>query len=169
MPALLIPAAADILAVLDIIYRLSTAKNVDSKTGKLQLVLTTKKRKTFWLVVVLALVLINLLFFRKFALWVSLVLGASGVLAVDLAIRDWILQSRSGVYENAVITRGRILMKDDIVSFPTLEYEKTTEEGTVVPPEMLKTVTNSIGVTYLEFVDEEERNKAVEIMKNWVK
>ena len=60
------------------------------------------------------------------------------------------------------------MLKDEIVSFPTLAYENDSDGASSVPPQMLKTVTKNNGVIFLEFTNPEERNNAVYIMKNWV-
>ena len=99
-------------------------------------------------------------------------------MAVEIVIRERVFDSRSGVYENAIIVDGRLLERSDIVAFPTLEYENS--EDAVENPEeypsledpvyrkALKIVTKKSGVIFVGFETEEERNKTVEIVKNWV-
>ena len=89
-------------------------------------------------------------------------------MAVDMTIQDYFLQKLNGIYENAIISLGKKLLKTNITAFPTFEYENDSEDASSVPPNMLKVVTEQNGVIYLEFASAEERSEAAEILKNWL-
>ena len=106
-------------------------------------------------------------------------MSATAVLAIEIVIREQVYDARSGVYENALIVDGRLLLKEDIIALPTLEYENDpeafdeSEDGTpsLSDPaykKALKIVTDKNGVIFVGFESEEERNKTVEIIKDWV-
>ena len=148
-------------------------KTLDKKLGANLLPLTKKKNRLFVVIMVLVPVMLVLLCFRTFAFYIQLILDLSAVLAVELAIRDKVLGSKCGVYENALIVDGRLLMKEDIRALPTLEYENESEafngDNADFYRKALQIVTEKNGVIFVGFASEEERTSAVEIIKNWVK
>ena len=148
-------------------------KNIDKKLGTCLLPLSKKKTVLFLAVLILAPLIIVFQWFRTFAFYAQLILCLSAVLAVELAIRDKVLGSKCGVYENAIIVDGRLLMKEDIRALPTLDYEKDSEsfngENGDFYRKALKIVTEKSGVIFVGFASEDERNDAVEIIKKWVK
>ena len=148
-------------------------KNIDKKLGTCLLPLSNKKSVLFTAVLVLAPLIIVFLWFRTFQFYIQVILCLSAVLAIELAVRDKVLGSKCGVYENALIVDGRLLMKEDIRALPTLEYEKESEtfngENGDFYRKALQIVTEKSGVIFVGFSNEEERNSAVEIIKNWVK
>ena len=143
------------------------------KLGKCLIPLSQKKSTLFVAVLVLAPLIIVFQWFRVFQFYIQVILCLSAVLAVELAVRDKVLGSKCGVYENALIVDGRLLMKEDITALPTLEYEKESEsfngENGDFYRKALKIVTEKNGVIFVGFSNEAERNNAVEIIKNWVK
>lgn len=153
-------------------------KKLSKKMGKCLLQLSRKKSMLFIAVLCFAPLLIVFQWFRAFAPYIHIILSVTAVLAVEIVIRERVFDSRSGVYENAIIVDGRLLERSDIVAFPTLEYENS--EDAVENPEeypsledpvyrkALKIVTKKSGVIFVGFETEEERNKTVEIVKNWV-
>lgn len=153
-------------------------KNLSKKMGNCLLPLSRKKSMLFIAVLCFAPLLIVFQWFRPFAPYIHIILSVTAVLAVEIVIRERVFDSRSGVYENAIIVDGRLLERSDIVAFPTLAYENS--EDTVENPEeypsledpvyrkALKIVTKKSGVIFVGFETEEERNKTVEIVKNWV-
>ena len=148
-------------------------KKLDAKLGKCLIPLTQKKSTLFVAVLVLAPLIIVFQWFRVFQFYIQVILCLSAVLAVELAVRDKVLGSKCGVYENALIVDGRLLMKEDITALPTLEYEKESEsfnsENGDFYRKALQIVTEKSGVIFVGFSSEEERNSAVEIIKTWVK
>ena len=89
-------------------------------------------------------------------------------MAVDMAIQDYFLQQLNGIYENAIISLGKKITKDNVTAFPTFEYENDSENASSVPPNMIKIVTEQNGTIYLEFISPEERNEAAQVLKNWL-
>lgn len=117
---------------------------------------------------------------RQFELYIAIILDAVAVLGIETTVKDFILQQLSGVYENAIIIDSRLIPKSDIVALPTLEYENSEEylqakksdtyaaDSLETAKTSLKIISNSSGEIYVSFANEEQRTKAVEVMKNWV-
>ena len=154
-------------------------KKLSKKMGECLLPLSRKSSMLFVAVLCFAPLMIIFQWFREFAPYIHIILSATAVLAVEIVIRERVLDARSGVYENALIVDGRYIVRSDIIAFPTLEYEndpdafEDSEEGEIAMNDpmykkALKIVTNSSGVIFVGFETEEERSKAVEIVKNWV-
>ena len=154
-------------------------KNLSKKMRKCLLPLSRKKSMLFVAVLCFAPLMIIFQWFREFAPYIHVLLSLTAILAIEVVIRERVFDARSGVYENALIVDGRLILKSDIVAFPTLEYENdpeafdlSQEDFDVLNDPMysktLKIVTNKNGVIFVGFETKEERNQAVEILKNWV-
>lgn len=154
-------------------------KKLTKKMGTCLLPLSRKKSMLFIAVLCFAPLMIVFQWFRDFQPYIHIILSLTAVLAIEIVIREQVYDARSGVYENALIVDGRLLLKDDIMALPTLEYENYPEsfdESEEASPSLtdpaykkaLKIVTNKSGVIFVGFESEEERNQAVEIIKNWV-
>ena len=153
-------------------------KKLSKKLGTCLLPLSRKKSMLFIAVLCFAPLMIIFQWFREFQPYIHILLSLTAILAVEIVIKERVYDARSGVYENALIVDGRLLEKSDIVAFPTLEYENNpdAEENPDEYPSLadpaykkaLKIVTNKSGVIFVGFETEEERNKTVEIVKNWV-
>lgn len=133
-----------------------------------------KKRSPYFVpTLLLAPLMIAVLWIRAFDLYIQVILCLSAVMAVELAIRDKLTGSMNGVYQDTLIVDGRVLKKEDIAALPTLSYEEESEafngENGDFYRKALQIVTEKSGVIYVGFASEEERNAAVEILKNWVK
>lgn len=164
----IIPILAYAAIIADIIFRLTKQPAAQAELGKCILPLSRKIKKSNFILIFLVLVFVALLFFRKFELWIECVFALVAVMAVDMTIQDYFLQKANGIYENAIISLGKKLLKSDITAFPTFEYENDSEDASSVPPNMLKVVTEKNGVIYLEFSSVEERSEAAEILKKWL-
>ncbi len=113
---------------------------------------------------------------RDFGLLVNVVLAGSGILAVEMSMRDIVLRSISGVYENGISADGKLLFRNQIESLPTLEYEQgqadddgdgSGKKNMDSEKQCLKVVTDS-GVILLLFASVREREAAAGIMKTWI-
>ena len=103
-------------------------------------------------------------------------MDAVAVLGTEICIKDFIVLKIAGVYEKALVTDGRIIYRDDIIAFPTLEYENSeeylkekmedeySEDALETAQRTLKIVTNSSGEIYTYFASKEERTKVVELL-----
>lgn len=124
--------------------------------------------------------MICLQFIRKFELYIAIILDAVAVLGIETTVKDFILQQLSGVYENAIIVDSRLILKSDIVALPTLEYENSEEyikskqsdmysaDSLETAEKSLKIISATSGEIFISFANKEQREKAVEVMKNWV-
>lgn len=163
----LILIVAFVALVFSVFYNFGFRKKKERSWGECKMPLARKTKKIFPFAIALCIVMLVVLYFRSVDLWITVVIASTAVLGTHISIQDYIMQSKSGIYENVIITRGKLLKKEEVVAFPTLEYENDSEDASSVPPEMLKTVTNSFGIVFLEFASPEERNKAVELLKDW--
>ena len=105
-----------------------------------------------------------------------IIMDAVAVLGAEICVKDFITLQISGVYEKALVVDGRIIYKDDILAFPTLEYENSEEyikekqedeysmDALETAQRTLKIVTNSSGEIYAYFANKEERTKVVELL-----
>mgnify|MGYP000892165763 FL=1 len=164
----IIPLVTIIAIIADIVFRIVNQKNVNQSLGKCILPLTRRIKKTNFILIALIFIFTTLLFFRKFELWMECIFALIAIMAVDIVIQDYFLHQLGGIYENAIITLGKKLLKENVNSFPTFEYENDSESDSTVPPNMIKTVTEQTGIVYLEFVSPEERNEAAKVLKNWL-
>lgn len=153
-------------------------KKLTKKLGNCLLPLSRKQSMLFVAVLCFAPLMIIFQWFRTFEFYIHIILSITAILAIEIVIRERVYDARSGVYENALIVDGRLFEKNDIIALPTLEYENDpeAEENPEDFPSLndpayrkaLKIVTNKNGVLFVGFETEEERNKAVEIIKHWV-
>lgn len=145
-------------------------KKLQESLGTCQLELTRKTTPVFWVAVVLVPLFIAALWLRTFDFYVEVILCATAVLATIIVTRERNYGMLSGVWDNALIVDGRLLKKENIASFPTFDYE--TDEDQEPQDEIyrraLKVVTEDTGIIYVGFADEDEKNAACEILKNWL-
>ena len=118
---------------------------------------------------ILALFMLLLLYLREFTFSVTLILHATAVLAVELAVRDRLYRQTAGVYEHLVIADARKIRIKDIISF-TLpasrsEFEDTGGTNEKVENRVLKLVTEQSGEIFVGFENREERDKTAELLK----
>ncbi|MBO4728229.1 MAG: hypothetical protein J5631_07415 [Spirochaetaceae bacterium] len=165
---IIIPVLAYAAIVADVVFRLVNQPKVKESLGKCLLPLSRKVKKTNFILIFFVLVFIALLFVRRFQFWVEIVFALIAVMAVDMAVQDYFLQQLNGIYENAIISLGKKILKSNITAFPTFEYEDDSEDASSVPPNMIKIVTEQNGTIYLEFISPEERTEAAKILKHWL-
>lgn len=165
---IIIPVLAYVAITADIAFRLLKQPKEKEALGKCLLPLSRKIKKTNFILIFLILVFVALLFVRKFQLIIEIVFALIAVMAVDMAVQDFFLQQLNGIYENAIISLGKKILKSNVAAFPTFEYEDDSEDASSVPPNMLKIVTEENGTIYLEFISPEERTEAAQILKHWL-
>lgn len=145
-------------------------KKIESSLGTCLLELTRKTTPVFWAAVVLVPLFIAALWLRTFDLYVEVILCATAVLAAVIVTRERNYGMLSGVWDNALIVDGRLLKKENIASFPTFDYEADDEQEVQdeIYRRALKVVTEDSGIIYVGFADEEEKNAACAILKDWL-
>ena len=151
-------------------------KKLSDSFGECLFPLTRRKNWLSIIVIVAACGMIILQFFREFQFYIMIIMDAVAVLGTEICIKDFIVLKIAGVYEKALVTDGRIIYRDDIIAFPTLEYENTeeylkekmedeySEDALETAQRTLKIVTNSSGEIYTYFASKEERAKVVELL-----
>ena len=173
----IVSAVAVLLCAVSVFWQ---EKKVKSSYGECIVPFIRKKSRLFVPVIVVAFAIIALQFFRSFQFYILVVLDAVAVLASFIASKDFVLQKNAGLYENALISDGRIIKKTDVIALPTLEYEESEDfkkekesdeyasDAYETAMKSLKVVTNSHGTFFVGFATKEERSKAVEIMRTWI-
>lgn len=136
-------------------------KNFRNNVGNCQLLLTRKNSPLFVFIAIFAPVMLVVLSFRSFPLYLTAVLDATPILALEIAIREMINRKSAGVYEEMLVVDGRRINKGDILALPTLEWEES-------PSKSLKLVTKTAGEVLVNFENLEERTATVQIIKDWV-
>ncbi|MGP1587232.1 MAG: hypothetical protein ACTTHG_02685 [Treponemataceae bacterium] len=131
-------------------------KRIVKKLGGIQIKLKTHKKKLFIAVIVAAFAAVIMEFFRNFELYIMLILDFSAFLAVEMAIKDYVLQQNAGVYNNGLIVDGKIIKKIQIIE---LSDDSTTK---------LKIRTDNNEVFFPVFENESEKENAVEIIQKWL-
>ena len=151
-------------------------KKLAQSFGECLLLLARKKNFLSIFVIIAAIGMVTLQFFREFQFYMMIIIDAVAVLGTEICIKDFIVFKNAGVYEKALVTDGRIIYRDDIIAFPTLEYENSEEylkeksedeyslDALETAQRTLKIVTNSSGEIYTYFSSKEERNKVVELL-----
>lgn len=151
-------------------------KKLSDSFGECLLPLSRKNNFLSIIVIIAAIGMVTLQFFRQFQFYMMIIIDAVAVLGTEICIKDFIVFKTAGVYEKALVTDGRIIYRDDIIAFPTLEYENSeeylkekmedeySEDALETAQRTLKIVTNSSGEIYTYFASKEERAKVVEIL-----
>ncbi len=132
------------------------------KTGACLLELKKASSQVYISVIVLAIVMLVVLYFREFSLFVSVVLHGTALLALEIASREFLHRSKSGVYENMLVADGKIIKKQSVVMLPTLEYETQVDHSLTI-------ATEHKGNVIVFFESVAERESVIEIVKKWQK
>ena len=132
------------------------------KNGECLLVLKRVTGFIYPLIIVLSIVMLAVLYFREYALYMVIILHITALLALEMSTRELLYRSKSGIYTDFIIVEGRKILKTDFYALPTLAYETDVNNT-------LEVVTENKGTILLVFADTEERQRAVEILKMWVR
>lgn len=145
-------------------------KKIEASLGTCLLELTRKTAGVFWIAVVLIPLFIAALWLRTFDMYVEVILCATAVLAAVIVTRERNYNMLSGVWDNALIVDGRYLKRENIASFPTFGYEEDddAEQLDEIYRRSLKIVTEDSGIIYVGFANEEEKDAACAILKDWL-
>lgn len=174
-----IPTTALIIMVTLLIFYPIRKNRQLKKWGKLLYGVNSRSNKFFIIILCLAPLLVALLYIRNLGFLQNLILSLCGVLAIELVIRDLLLRKRCGVYENALVADGRILLKKEFVHLPTLEYETTQEyikekqedayasDALETAAKVIQIVTENKGTIYVGFETAQERSEVVKIIRTW--
>lgn len=165
-PSILIPILAYVACAVLVAVRFARHKKNIRELGNCLLELPRQKTRLVIAICIAAACVIGFLFVRTFALWITIVFALCAVMAVELALNDMLLRTCSGVYENGLITDGKLIFRRDVVSFPQLFYENDDEQLVLIPETVLQVVTIR-GLTVLVFETAADRNAAMDLVKSW--
>ncbi len=132
------------------------------KAGECLVVLDRSKTKLYILVITLALAMLGVLYFRDFSLFVAIVLHATALLAVEMGAREVLYRAKAGLYKEVLLVDGKKISSHEVVTFPTLEYEKEVNNT-------LDIVTEKRGTITVFFSTIQERNDIVQMISVWQK
>lgn len=135
-------------------------KKLKKKAGECVLEIQNKKSFSFDVAIfILSFVLIAISLVNDFSFYIYIVLCACALIGQEIAIRDFIMNRRSGIYKNGIISTGNYVSFNQIESFPVLELpeneQKNHDEST------LDILTKKNGIITLIFNDKNECQNAV--------
>lgn len=144
-------------------------KQLKTQAGKCVLPLQRTSSKLYIVAIVLCFAVIFIMRFRSFQLYITVLIDVACVLGINLAVRETIYRRASGVYENALITDGELLPREEILSVPVLDYEQDEngESSENAYENTLKIVTEKSGVKWIAFASAEEKQAVLTILKTW--
>lgn len=138
-------------------------KKIKAESGALLMQLKSDSPVKSIVILVLAAVLIGVVLLRKFPLHISIVFDAAALLATYVSVKDISTCKNNGVFENMIICDTTAIKYDDILSLPTVAYEKDAET-TQVDFRLLEVLPKKGAKIQLIFPSEEIRNQALEII-----
>lgn len=128
--------------------------NLKKKSGEKIIALKNGGIKKSVLILIVALFLIFIPFFRDFKIWVQILFCGCALLAENLAMSDFVNFNRCGIYENGIFENGKFIAFSEITSFPVLQLPE--EERKNYESNVLILTTKKKGKDALIFADEEE-------------
>jgi len=135
---------------------------LSKKIGHCLLPLTRRDNLLYVLIMVFAVIMLFVLKYREFSTFPAIVLHGTALLGLEMSSREILCRRKAGVYEKFLIVDGRLVKLENILLFPTLEYETSTART-------LEIATQKSGVITVHFENEAERNNAVAILREWIK
>lgn len=141
----------------------SRIKKLKSETGKLLMSLKSELPFRSIAVFVVCAALIGIVPFRNFALYLAVIFDATALLASWMSSKEAANAGMNGVFENMIISDTTAIKYDDILSLPTVAYEKD-EDTTQVDFRVIEVLPEHGARIQLIFPDEAVRNQALEII-----
>ncbi|MGI5173226.1 hypothetical protein H0R92_06460 [Treponema sp. OMZ 840] len=151
------------------------AKLLIKQAGTLLLPLTRRSNKLYIFAAVAAFIMLAVLHWREFTLAVTLILYATALLAVELAVRDTLYKRTAGVYEHLIIVDSRKIRIKDIISVAppmhkagfedTDKAENTDRTEDTAENRVLKFTSEKSGEIFVGFENTGERNAALHLLK----
>ncbi|OJF77369.1 MAG: hypothetical protein BKP49_02580 [Treponema sp. CETP13] len=145
-------------------------KRLKLEAGECLLPLKRSTSKMYIVAILLCFAVIFILRFRDFQLYITVIMDLACVLGINLAVRETVNRSASGVYENALVTEGDLFYRKNIIAIPEITNEKDDDDSTSESSyeNTLKIVTQKAGETWIAFDTAEEKRAALLILKDWV-
>ncbi len=100
---------------------------------------------------------------RNFALYLSAVFFATALIAAWMSAKEVANSGMNGIFENMLISDTTAIRYDEILSLPTVAYEKD-EDTTQVDFSVLEILLHTGSKVQMIFPDEATRNQALEII-----
>ncbi|WP_428770087.1 hypothetical protein V1L52_12305 [Treponema sp. HNW] len=139
------------------------------QAGTCLLPLTRRPHALSFFAAGLAFVMLAVLYFRNFTLSITLILHATALLAIELAVRDRLYRRTAGLYDSLLIVDARKIRIKDIISFTLqtsrAEFEDSAETDEKTENRVLKLVTEKSGEIFVGFENREERDKTADFLK----
>lgn len=132
--------------------------------------LIAKPSFSFLTLFVLSPILVILVYIKKIEFFPSLILYASAILALEIAMRDFTTKKLQGIYEKGFVINNKIILYEDIVDFnpfaPKLDDEEVIpEDEQYIGTSRLDIVTKSKGLIFVEFSAISEKERFLEYFK----
>lgn len=138
-------------------------KKIKSECGELKMALKSDFPLRSFLIFAVCAALIGLVPLRNFALYLCLVFDLTALIASWMASKDVANSGINGIYENMIISDTTAIKYSDILSLPTVAWEKQ-EETAQVDFRLLEVIPEKGGKITLVFPDEKVRNQALSVI-----
>ncbi len=138
-------------------------KRVKSECGELKMQLKSDFPLRSWLIFVVSAALIAAVASRNFALYLCVVFDITALIAAYIGSNEIVNSGLNGIFENMIISDTTAIKYDDILSLPTVAYEKD-KETTQVDFRLLEVIPKKGAKITLVFPDENIRNEALKII-----
>lgn len=138
-------------------------KKIAAKSGEVVFKTSQPSLGRAVIIFLLGFLLMAATMIRSFSLINQLILCGCALLGEEMAMREFCLSGKYGVYEKGIISAGRFVAFDDIVTFPVLNLPPEEQEH--YDKRTLVIATKSVGKVELVFASEEECRKVTDEAK----
>lgn len=138
-------------------------KKLKKECGALKMKLKSDFPMRSILIFVVCGALIGIVPLRDFPVYISVIFLLTALIGASIAAKEVANSGMNGVFENMIISDTTAIKYDDILSLPTVSYEKQ-EDTTQVDFRLLEVLPKKGAKITLVFPDETVRNKALDII-----
>ena len=138
-------------------------KKIKGECGELKMELKSDFPLRSFLIFAVSAALIGIVPLRNFAFYLSVVFDLTALIAVNMASKNAAYAGINGIYQNMIISDTTAIKYSDILSLPTVAWEKQ-EETTQVDFRLLEVLPKNGGKITLVFPDENVRNQALAVI-----
>lgn len=136
-------------------------KKLKKDCGERKMQLKSEVPMRSYAIFAICAVLIGVVPFRNFAPYMAVIFIATALIATYIAAKQVANSSMNGIFENMIITDTTAIKYEQILSLPTLAYEKD-EDTSQVDFRLLEVLPKKGAKITLVFPDEQVRNRALE-------
>ncbi len=138
-------------------------KRIKAECGALKMKLKSDFPMRSILIFVVSGALIGIVPLRDFPAYISVIFLLTALIGASIAAKEVANSGMNGVFENMIISDTTAIKYDDILSLPTVSYERQ-EDTSQVDFRLLEVLPKKGAKITLVFPDETVRNKALDII-----